>query len=85
MLIAHTKRWLKEMLNERCCKVKNEDICSSFTASNCWSYNKYFDFTRACTVSSLIFSSYLKFYGASYILKNYNNLTNDNSSVSSIS
>ena len=45
-----------------------------------WSYNYYFDFTKAYVVSSHIFC-YLNFHKTFYMLKNYDNLINDFSTV----
>ena len=44
-------------------EVKNEEIYISSIASLtiCWSYNHYFDFTKACKVPSPIFTSHLNF------------------------
>ena len=56
-----------------------------FKDVHCWSYNYFFDFTKACIVSSPISTSHLIFYEAFYILKNSNNLVNDLSSMPSIS
>ena len=45
-------------------------------ASHCWYCNHYFDFTKACIMSSPISNSHLNFYEAFFSLKNSNNLVN---------
>ena len=83
--VGQTRRWLKSRLDEPRCKVKKEEINTSSIASHCWSGIHYFDFTKACIVSSPISTSHLNFYEAFYILKNSDNLVNDLSSTPSIS
>ena len=62
-------------------EAKNEEIYTSSIVSHCWSYNYFFDFTKARIVSSLISTSHLNFNEDFYILKNSNNLINDLSST----
>ena len=83
--IGQTRRRLKARLDEHRRKVKNEEIYTSSIASHCWSYNHFFDFSKAFIVSSPISISHLNFYEAFYILKNSNNIVNDCSSTPSIS
>ena len=57
------------MLDEHRRKIKNEEIYSSSSASHCWSCNYYFDFIKACIVSSPISTSHLSFYEVSTFWK----------------
>ena len=76
---------IETRLDEHHCKVINEEINTSSIASYCWSFNHYFDFTKAYIVSSPISTNHLNFYEAYYILKNSNNLVNNLSSTPPIS
>ena len=83
--IDQTRKQLKVKLDEHHHKVKNEEIYSSSITSHCWSYNHFFDFTKANIMPSPISTSHLNFYEAFYSLKNSNNLINDFSFILSFS
>ena len=78
-------RWrLKSRMDEKCRKVKNKDNYNSSIDSHFWSYNHYYDFSKACIASSSISFSHLNFHEAFDTLKISNNIVNDFSSVSTI-